>query len=167
MGLGARMPRKKSASVTPQPPLFPAPEERVTNTLALCDFHPFKSLIFASVVLSQEARDPLRQLYRSLHIPDPDLVVYLRADEDTILARLRKRNDVYWPDIDRSYITRVCQAYNDFFRTYRGDKVVIDTSFIDYVDDPQALSALLQEIPLLYASPFTQRKDEEEETEEE
>jgi deoxyadenosine/deoxycytidine kinase len=122
------------------------------GTTAICDFHPFKSLVFASVVLQPEERAPLTQLYHLLHMPQPDLVVYLRADEHTILARLRKRHDVYQADLDFTYVTRVCRAYETFFRTYSGPCVTIDTTHIDYVSNPQELSVLLQQIPLLFAS---------------
>jgi deoxyadenosine/deoxycytidine kinase len=118
----------------------------------VCDFHPFKSLVFSSVVLQPEMRAPLTQLYHLLHIPQPDLVVYLRADEHTILARLRKRNDVYRDEIDISYVARVYSAYDTFFRTYAGPVVTIDTTHIDYVSNPKEISVLLQQIPLLFAS---------------
>jgi deoxyguanosine kinase len=118
----------------------------------ICDFHPLKSLIFSSVVLPPEARPPFNELYRLFHIPQPDLMVYLRADEHTILARLRKRNDVYRSDIDFTYVTRVCTAYDQFFRTYQGPSVTVDTTHIDYVSRPQEISTLLQQIPLLFSS---------------
>jgi deoxyadenosine/deoxycytidine kinase len=118
----------------------------------LCDFHPLKSLIFASVILSAEVRPQFNELYRLLHIPQADFIVYLRADEHTILARLRKRNDVYRSDIDFTYITRVCAAYDQFFRTYQGPHVTIDTTHIDYMSNPQEMSVLFQQIPLLFPS---------------
>ena len=128
-----------------------APKE-VASTV-ICDFHPFKSLIFSSVVLPPEARAPLTQVYQLLHIPQPDLVVYLRADEHTLLARLRKRNEVSRDEIDISYVARLCSAYETFFRTYTGPVVTIDTTHIDYVQNPNELSVLLQQIPLLFAHP--------------
>ncbi|MBO0777664.1 MAG: deoxynucleoside kinase [Ktedonobacteraceae bacterium] len=137
--------RTVTSAATAHPPLASG-----SDTLAICDFHPFKSLIFSKVVLREEEREPLSQLYRLLKIPRPDLVVYLRADEHTILARLRKRNDVYRTDIDFAYITQVCCAYDDFFRTYQGPQITIDTTHIDYVRHPQELSILLQQVPLLF-----------------
>jgi deoxyguanosine kinase len=124
---------------------------------AICDFHPFKSLIFSSVVLQPEQRVPLKQVYELLHIPLPDLVVYLRADEDTILARLRRRNDDYLSDIDYTYITQLCSAYDAFFRTYNGPHVTIDTTHIDYVSNPQEISVLFQQIPLIFSSLMIQK----------
>lgn len=122
------------------------------ETTVVCDFHPFKSQIFASVVLPPEARSPLMQVYHLLHIPPPDLVVYLRADEHTILARLRKRQEIYQEVIDLTYVARVCAAYDAFFHRYNGPVVTIDTTHIDYVQNPQAISVLLQQIPLLFTS---------------
>jgi deoxyguanosine kinase len=122
-----------------------------TSTV-VCDFHPFKSRVFASVVLPPEMQPPLTHLYQRLHIPQPDLVVYLRADEHTILARLRKRQDVYQEEIDISYVARVCSAYDTFFRTYPGPVVTIDTTHIDYVQNPKEVSVLMQQIPLLFSS---------------
>ena len=127
------------------------PKETESPTI-LCDFHPLKSLIFASVILSAEVRPQFNELYRLLHIPQADFIVYLRADEHTILARLRKRNDVYHSDIDFTYITRVCAAYDQFFRTYQGPHVTIDTTHIDYISNPQEMSVLFQQIPLLFPS---------------
>ena len=116
-----------------------------TRSTVICDFHPFKSLVFSSFVLPSEMRAPLTHIYHLLHIPQPDLVVYLRADEHTILARLRKRNDVYQDEIDLSYVARVCSAYDAFFRTYAGPVVTIDTTHIDYVINPKEVSVLLQQ----------------------
>jgi deoxyguanosine kinase len=124
----------------------------------ICDFHPFKSLIFSNVVLQPHERAPLTQLYHLFNIPQPDLVVYLRADEHTILARLRKRDDVYQAETDFTYISRVYSAYETFFRTYRGPCVTIDTTHIDYVSNPEEMSVLFQQIPLLFSSPVTQKK---------
>jgi len=121
-------------------------------TTVICDFHPLKSLVFSSVVLQPEMRAPLTQLYHLLHIPQPDLIVYLKADEQTILARLRKRNDVYKDEVDLPYVTSVCRAYDIFFRTYTGPIVTIDTTHIDYLENPKEISTILQEIPLLFAS---------------
>jgi deoxyguanosine kinase len=142
----------KNAIATPRPSQTP-------EKLAICDFHPFKSLIFSSVVLPPERSASLRQLYRFLDIPNPDLVVYLRADVHTILARLRKRNDVYQSEVDLTYILQVCQAYDEFFRTYQGDLVTVDTTFIDYVSNKEALSVVLQEVPLLYTHPLTKQDE--------
>ncbi len=144
--------KKGSNTTTQHRPHALALPKPATSATVICDFHPFKSLIFSSVVLQAEQRAPLKQVYQLLRIPQPDLVVYLRADEHTILARLRKRSDVYRSDIDFTYVTQVCSAYDTFFRTYSGPCVTIDTTHIDYVSNPQEMSVLLQQIPFLFSS---------------
>lgn len=139
--------RKKAVSRRTKQPV-----DGVKSPTVLCDFHPLKSLIFSSVVLPPGARSPFKELYRLLDIPQPDLIVYLRADEHTILARLRKRNDVYRSDIDFTYVTMVCDAYDRFFGTYQGPYITIDTTHIDYMSNPGEISVLLQQVPLLFPS---------------
>jgi deoxyguanosine kinase len=119
--------------------------------LVLCDFHPLKSLIFAQVVLEEEQREPLLQVYKLLRIPEPDLFVYLKADESTILSRLRKRGDPYRDVIDLTYVYQVCNAYERFFRTYSGRVVTIDTTHLDYLTHPEELGLLLQQLPYIGA----------------
>ena len=119
--------------------------------LVVCDYHPLKSLIFASVVLrdQEDAQRLLKQMYQLLHIPQPDFVIYLKADVHTLLARLRQRNDPYRGDIDFTYMVQVCDAYDRFFRTYAGPFMLIDTTHADYVTQPELLSALLQQVPYI------------------
>lgn len=115
----------------------------------LCDFHPSKSLIGAEYLLSShEQRELLRTLYRLLRISEPDLVVYLRAAPDVTATRLRQQNEAV--DVDMLVIERACQAHDTFFRRYKGEKVELDTSSFDYVDDAPALASILREVPMLY-----------------
>lgn len=112
--------------------------------LVVCDFHPVKSLIFSKVILPPEEQALLAALYTSLSIPQPDLVVYLKADEHTILSRVRKRKDPYMHQIDLTYVLQVCSAYDAFFKTYNGPSMTIDTSRLDYDARPQDIRVPLQ-----------------------
>jgi deoxyadenosine/deoxycytidine kinase len=121
--------------------------ESPLSTLVLCDFHPLKSKIFSSVVLSEAHRFAFAGVYSHMTIPQPDLMVYLRADVHTILARLRKRDDAYRGDVDYSYLSQVCDAYDRFFNQYSGQYLAIDTTYIDYIERPEEMGTLLQQIP--------------------
>ena len=121
--------------------------EASSRPFVVCDSHPLKSLIQAEYLLSMhEQRELLRSLYRHLSVPDPDLVVYLRAAPDVVVARLRQQNE----DVDARDIERACQAHEAFFRRYKGEKVDLDTTSFDYVNDALALASILREVPLLY-----------------
>ncbi len=129
---------------TPASSLAVSPRPQV-----LCDFHPSKSLIGADYLLSShEQRELLRTLYRLLRIPEPDLTVYLRAAPDVIATRLRQQQETV--EVDMLAIERASVAYEAFFHRYKGEKVELDTSSFDYVNDPQGLALILKEVPLLY-----------------
>jgi deoxyguanosine kinase len=97
--------------------------------LVLCDFHPLKNLVFARALLETSEQARLADLYQGLCIPQPDLVIYLKADEPTILSRIRKKPDPFEPSLDLTFITQITWAYDTFFRSvYKGRALAVDTS---------------------------------------
>jgi deoxyadenosine/deoxycytidine kinase len=122
--------------------------ETSPHPLVFCDFHPFKSLVGAEYLLSShEQRELMRSLYGLLCVPEPDLVVYLRAVPDVVVSRLRQQNEV--ADGDALAVERACLAFEAFFRRYKGEKVDLDTTSLDDINDAPALASLLREVPLL------------------
>ncbi len=94
------------------------------------DFMFAKDAIFAKLTLSDEEY----RLYAQMHAPiaaqlrEPDLVVRLRADVQTLLARVRRRGIPMEQAIDLAYLQRLCDAYGEFFASYDGAPVlVVDT----------------------------------------
>jgi deoxyguanosine kinase len=103
--------------------------------LVVCDFHPLKNLVFAKVFLPSEDQVLFTNLYHSLRIPQPDLIIYLKADEHTILSRLRKKHDQYLDSLDFTFLTQIGSAYESFFQfSYKGRYVTIDNSRLDYYE---------------------------------
>lgn len=103
--------------------------------LVICDFHPLKNLVFAKVLLPTDDQVLLTKLYHTLRIPQPDLIIYLKADEHTILSRLRKKHDQYLDSLDFTFLTQICSAYESFFRSsYKGRCITIDNSRLDYYE---------------------------------
>lgn len=114
--------------------------------LVLCDFHPLKSLVFGRVILPEEKREALRQRYDALSIPQPDLLIYVKAHEEAILSRVRKRLDPYRDQIDMTYVIQVLGAYDAFLRTYPGAYLTIENSHLDHVRSPQDFQVPLRQI---------------------
>jgi len=74
-------------------------------------------------------------------------VVYIRARVEVLAERLRKRNRTFERHISMEYLERVSAAYRDFFFYYdETPLLVVDSSEIDFVDDPGDLEDLLREI---------------------
>jgi len=109
----------------------------------IADYAFAKDSLFARLNLEGDEWAVYKQLYDVLadRIPVPDLVIYLRADTDVLMARIATRDRAYERRMDRAYIESLRQAYERYFATYTQTTVLpIDTDDLDYVQDPGALA---------------------------
>jgi deoxyadenosine/deoxycytidine kinase len=80
-------------------------------------------------------------------IVKPDLVIFLQADTDTLLRRIKQRGRSFEKDVDRGYIAAVNEAYNQYFFHYSETPLlVINTSDIDFVNRREDLDDLLKQV---------------------
>jgi deoxyadenosine/deoxycytidine kinase len=88
------------------------------NTVA--DYLFDKDMLFARLNLSDEEFALYQQIYHSLQLqaPAPDLVIYLQAEPETLVARVRHRGQPFEQAISDDYLFRVAQGYRDFFYHY-------------------------------------------------
>lgn len=124
-----------------QPDLF----TRITISDYLFD----KDRIFAYLTLDEHELPLYEQVYKVLEpkIMKPDLVIFLQADTDTLLKRIKSRGRTFEKEISRDYIAAVNEAYNQFFFRYSDTPLlVINTSDIDYVHRREDLDDLLKQI---------------------
>jgi len=124
-----------------QPDLF----TRITISDYLFD----KDRIFAYLNLDENELALYEQVYRILEpkIVRPDLVIFLQADTDTLLRRIKQRNRSFEKEISLDYIAAVNEAYNQFFFRYSDTPLlVINTSDIDFVHRREDLDDLLKQI---------------------
>jgi len=108
-----------------------------------------KDHLFAQINLDSEELALYRQLFHMLgaRLPKPDLVVYLQARPDVLLARLRKRSRDYERHITPEYVRRVAEAYKDFFFHYEETPLlVVNCSEIDFVAHSEETADLMREI---------------------
>lgn len=119
-----------------------------TQTI-LCDYVFPKDKIFAYLNLSDSELMIYEKLYSLLEndVPKPDLVIYLQASLDVLVQRIKKRNIDYEKSISREYLKELTQAYNYFFFHYKmSSLLVINTSEIDFVANPQQMQDLVKMI---------------------
>lgn len=108
-----------------------------------------KDQIFAELNLDADELVLYRQLFGLLdaRLPKPDLVVYLQARPDVLLARLRKRDRDYERRMAPEYIQKVAEAYRDFFFYYDDTPLlVVNSSEIDFVAHSDEMADLIREI---------------------
>jgi deoxyadenosine/deoxycytidine kinase len=105
-----------------------------------------KDRIFAALALEPAELALYGQVYDLLHprVAQPDLVVYLQARTDVLVARIKKRGRDYERGMDPAYLESLAKAYNDFFFHYDDSPLlVVNTSDIDIEANPDDLEALL------------------------
>jgi deoxyguanosine kinase len=116
----------------------------------LSDYHLLKDRIFARITLRDEELALYERVYQSLeaHILQPDVLVYLNAQTDVLLHRIKKRARPFEEDFDRSYLVSLSEAYHHHFNHY--DLTVpllrLDTTHINYVESNDAFEDIYQQI---------------------
>ena len=71
-------------------------------------------------------------------VGQPDLVVYLDADNDVLLERIRRRNRSYEASIDRSYLDSLRDAYKNYLSSAGESKGLrYDTSTLNLASESE------------------------------
>ena len=108
-----------------------------------------KDRIFASVTLSANEFYLYERLLSILErdIPKPDLVIYLQANPEILLKRIKERERPYEKNIDLGYIQNLNEAYNYYFFHYtKTSLLVVNTDRIDFVHNKADLDDLLEQL---------------------
>jgi deoxyguanosine kinase len=109
----------------------------------LSDYTFEKDALFARLNLSGDELEMYHRVHDALaeKIIRPDLILYLRASTDTLMARIAYRDRPYERNMDRDYIHELNQTYDKFFSQQDQDALVltIETDDLDYVRNPEAL----------------------------
>ena len=115
----------------------------------VADFTLQKDRVFAHLTLSDSELLLYEKLYAVLapQVPKPDLVVYLQGATDVLMSRVRRRDRAEEKNISRQYMEGVNQAYSHYYLQYdETPLLVINTSEIDFVEDPEAFDDLMAQV---------------------
>ncbi len=102
------------------------------------DAHIFAGNLHEMGLMSGRDFETYMKLFRlfTTVIPQPDLLIYLKADVPTLIHQIRKRGREYEMNIDENYLRRLNGKYNDWIEHgYRGEILVIDKDREDFVED--------------------------------
>jgi len=105
--------------------------------------------LFAGINLSQEEMALYEAIYEKMDIeaPVPDLVIYLQASVDALMARISRRGIEYERLLDRNYLERVADAYARFFHDYdEAPLLIVNASSIDPVRNDADYEALFEQV---------------------
>jgi len=91
--------------------------------------------------------------YRSLfyemtdYLQPPDLVVYLKADVETLLRQIRLRGREFEKSIESKYLLRLNRSYDKWVKSYKcGNLITIETDELDFVHNPEHFMLILNKI---------------------
>ncbi len=126
--------------------LFP----RSPGSAVVSDYLLEKDPLFASLTLSDDEYRLYRQIYDSVSLQNPvtpDLVIYLQAKPETLIARVRKRGIEMERKISDDYLVLLGESYTRFFHNYDAAPVlVVNSENLNFVDKGDDFQLLVQRI---------------------
>jgi len=80
-------------------------------------------------------------------VSPPDLLIYLRANIQTLVGQIHKRGRDYENTISIDYLSRLNERYEAWITTYtKGKLLIIDVDNLDFVDKPEDLGSIIDKI---------------------
>ncbi len=105
-----------------------------------------KDALFAQINLAGDELEMYYKVHEALgeKVRLPDLIVYLRAETETLMQRIALRDRAYERNMESDYIARLNQAYDDHYGPgYQGPPVlIINSNGLDFVKNPADLDKI-------------------------
>ncbi len=108
-----------------------------------------KTRLFAGINLAGDELALFEQIYDALNkqVARPDLVVYLQASLDTLMARIYQRDRSFERNMDPRYIEHLSTVYEQFFGEYSETPVLrIQTDHLNLISDAAAQHEVIASI---------------------
>jgi deoxyadenosine/deoxycytidine kinase len=109
----------------------------------------FARNLFLQGKMSQRDYQTYYSLYQTLaeFLPPPDLVIYLRASENTLLTRIHIRNRDYEKTITPDYLIQLNNLYNRWIENFTFCPVLsVPADDLDFVAHPRHLDLILKKV---------------------
>ena len=85
-------------------------------------------------------------------IPQPDVLIYLRASIPTLVSQIKRRGRAYEMNIDEGYLQRLNDKYEHWINNiYKGRVLVIDKDVDDFVADGSVVDRICEQLDQLAA----------------
>lgn len=119
------------------------------GSTVVSDFLLDKDPIFARLTLGDDELNLYQQLYDHLRPQAvvPDLVIYLQAQPETLVERIRKRGIPSEAGISEMYLFRLCESYSRFFYHYdAAPLLIVNTENLNPIERDEDFALLLKRI---------------------
>ena len=108
-----------------------------------------RSAIYANTILGDDELMLYERMAENLHqgIPRPDLVIYLQNSFQNLANRIGQSASAYERLMTEDYLQKLVEAYSHFFFHYSETPLLmVNVSEIDFVNRPEDLDSLLQQV---------------------
>jgi deoxyadenosine/deoxycytidine kinase len=113
------------------------------------DFLLDKDPLFARLTLDDDELRLYQQIFDSLspQAPTPDLVIYLQAQPDTLVARVHRRGIGMEAAISEPYLRALADAYSRFFYHYdSAPLLIVNTEHLNPIDRDEDFATLARQV---------------------
>ncbi len=126
------------------------PEAIRQNKTIISDYTFDKDALFAGINITGDELDVYHKVHQALadKIPDPDLVVYLKANLDTLMTRIAHRDRFYERNMDPAYISELMGAYDKFFAQdqWQDRVLIVETDDLNIISNQDDLDLIINRI---------------------
>ena len=117
--------------------------------LTVGDFLIEKDPLFARMTLNDDELALYEQMYKHLKPQTvvPDLVIYLQAQPETLVERVRRRGAAYEQPISESYLLKLAERYTRFFHHYEAAPLlIVNSDHFNFVDIDEDFALLMKQV---------------------
>ncbi|MBS4201443.1 deoxynucleoside kinase [Bacillus sp. FJAT-49732] len=110
----------------------------------VADYHILKNIIFAKRTLNPNQYQKYEQIYHILthDFAKPNLIIYLTADINILMDRIKKRGRHFEHNMDPFYLQQLSVDYEEFMEKFPAPVLRIDVTDIDFVGNPDDLKTI-------------------------
>ncbi len=119
------------------------------HNLLISDYMFIKDRLFASLNLDEKEMSLYDSIANMLerNVINPDLIIYLQADTNTLMKNIAKRGREFEANISYDYINGLNEIYTEYFFRYNETPlVIINTNYIDFVNNSADLDQVIDYI---------------------
>jgi deoxyadenosine/deoxycytidine kinase len=113
------------------------------------DFLLDKDPLFARLTLDDDELGLYQKIFDSLQpqAPVPDLVIYLQAQPDTLIERVKRRGIPMEREISEVYLRALVESYSRFFYNYdAAPLLIVNTEHLNPIDSDEDFAVLVRQL---------------------